>query len=54
LQRLQLRHFLDPTEGVVAGLASISSDVTPQIREYERTSPIVARGWSVGHPENVN
>jgi len=46
LQRLQLRHFLDPTEGVVAGLASISSDVTPQIREYERTMTTVLNAFT--------
>jgi hypothetical protein len=52
VQRLQLRHFVDPTEGVIAGLVSISSDVAPPIREDERAS--TTNGWLVGHPENVN
>jgi hypothetical protein len=44
----------DPTEGVIAGLVSISSDVAPPIREYGRTSIAVANRWLVGHPEKVN
>ena len=44
----------DPTEGVIAGLVPISSDVALLIRGYERTSTTVAHGWLVGHPENVN
>jgi hypothetical protein len=44
----------DPTEGVIVGLVSISSDVAPRIREDERTSTTVANGWLANHPENVN
>jgi N-methylhydantoinase A/oxoprolinase/acetone carboxylase beta subunit len=53
-EREELTPPQDPTEGVIAGPVSISSDVALLIRGYERTSTTVANGWLVGHSENVN